>query len=289
MRRVIVIVGARLDSSGRRGWLDSFRRSFVPHVSPRVYWILRRILCVFAPLIYAVRSGQVRSAVTGKVVDRHGSPLPWLTYPAIDFLGSLDYSGKKVLEFGSGYSTLWWAERADSVTSLEADQRWMESMAGKTPANATVLALPTDPNDRFHRTVNVDAFLAEHIGGQQFDVIVIDGVDRVGTARAALPYLADHGIFVTDNSDTYVQGDGGMPLLDIFREASMKRVDFYGLGPSILFPQCTSIMFRDGAFAFDGEQNTIWLKPFERNRYGDVKFHSGFTAVADAGTAERTR
>lgn len=277
-----------LDSSGRGGLLDSIRRTLVPHISPRVYWILRRVMCVFAPFIYALRSGQARSAVTGKVVDRRGRPLPWLTYPAIDFLGSLDYSGRKVLEFGSGYSTLWWAERAESVVALEADQRWLEGMAAKMPANATVLPLPTDPNDKYHRTVDVESFLASHVGGQKFDVIVIDGVDRVGTARAALPYLADDGIFVTDNSDTYVQGDGGMPLLDVFRDIDMRRVDFYGLGPSILFPQCTSIMFRDGAFAFAGKQNTIWLKPFVRNRYGAVDFQSGFTAVAEADTADRS-
>jgi hypothetical protein len=267
--------------------LDTFRRRFVPHVSPRVYWILRRLVCIFAPLFYAVQSGQLRSAVTGKVVDRRGMPLPWLTYPAIDFLGSLDYTGKKVLEFGSGYSTLWWAKRVDSIVALEADQRWMAGMADRMPSNATVLALPTDPNDRYHRTVDVDAFLAEHVGGQKFDVIVIDGVDRVGTARASLPYLAEGGFFVTDNSDSHMQPDGAMPLLDVFREAGMKRVDFYGMGPSILFPQCTSIMFFDDTFAFEGKQNTSWLKPFARKTYGNVEFQSGFTPVAEAVPAER--
>jgi hypothetical protein len=268
--------------------LDSFRRWIVPRVPPRVYWLLRRLVCFVSPLMYAVQSGQLRSAVTGKVVDRRGGPLPWLTYPAIDFLGSLAYEGKKVLEFGSGYSTLWWAQRADSVISLEADQRWMDAMADQMPANATVLPLPTDPTDRYHRTVDVVGFLAEHVRGQKFDVIVIDGVDRVGTARASLPYLAAGGIFVTDNSDSHMQPTGAMPLLDVFRDVGMRRVDFYGMGPSILFPQCTSIMFYDGAFAFDGHQNTSWLKPFARKTYGDVEFHTGFTRVGDDVPAERT-
>jgi hypothetical protein len=265
--------------------LDSFRRWIVPHISPQVYWILRRVLCVFAPLAYAVRSGQFRSAVTGKVVDRHGSPLPWLTYPSIDFLSSLDFTGKHVLEFGSGYSTLWWAARADSVVAFEADQRWKDSMADKMPANATVVPLPTDPNDKYHRTVNVEAYLADHLGDRRFDVIVIDGADRVGTATASLPFLAEGGVFVTDNTDTFVHPDGATPLLDVFRRAGMKRVDFYGLGPSILFPQCTSIMYRDGAFPFEGEQNTIWLKPFDRIRYGDVDSQSGFVAVGESSSA----
>jgi hypothetical protein len=262
--------------------LDSFRRAVVPHVSPRLYWLLRRLLAVVAPFVYAVNSGQLRSALTGKVVDRRGGPLPWLTYPAIDFLGSLDFTGKRVLEFGSGYSTLWWAQRADSVTSFEADQRWMSSMASKMPANATVLALPTDPDDKYHRTIGVEEFLREKLGDQRFDVIVIDGVDRVGTARASLPYLADGGIVVVDNSDSHMMPDGSMPLLDVYRGAGMKRVDFYGLGPSILFPQCTSIAYHEGAFAFGGGQDTSWLKPFARRSYGSVDFQSGFAPVADA-------
>jgi hypothetical protein len=158
----------------------------------------------------------------------------------------------------------------------------MDSMKHRMPANAKLLPLPTDPHDRYHRTVGLETMLKEVLGDERFDVIVIDGVDRVGTARASLPYLADRGIVVVDNSDSHMLGDGSMPILDVYREAGMKRVDFYGLGPSILFPQCTSIAYRDGAFAFDGQQTTLWLKPFERKSYGNVDFESGFTAVADA-------
>jgi hypothetical protein len=270
------------DNPLRRGPLDKFRKVMAMRLSPQMYWLLRRLVCFIAPFVQAFRSGQVRSAVTGKVVDRHGEPLPWLTYPAIDFLGSLSLEGKRVLEFGSGYSTLWWAKHADSVLSFEADRRWMDSMAHRMPANATVLPLPTDPNDKFHRTVGLDTLLKETLGDQRFDVIVIDGVDRVGTARASLPYLAERGIVVVDNSDSHMLGDGTMPILEVYREAGMKRVDFYGLGPSILFPQCTSIAYRDGAFAFDGQQDTLWLKPFERKTYGDIDVKTGFVPVAEA-------
>ena len=274
-----------VDIAPRRGPLDNFRKAAFMRFSPRLYWLLRRLVCLVAPLVDSFRSGQLRSAVTGKVVNRRGEPLPWLTYPAIDFLGTLALHDKRVLEFGSGYSTLWWAKRAESVISFEADQRWMNSLT--MPSNATVIPLATDPNDRFHRTVGVEKFLKETLGDQRFDVIVIDGVDRVGTARASLPYLAEGGIVVVDNSDSHMLGDGTMPILEVYREAGLRRVDFYGLGPSILFPQCTSIAFREGAFAFDGRQDTLWLKPFERKSYGnpDVEFNTGFIAVADAADA----
>ena len=263
----------------RATFLDRVRRALLPRVGPQLYFLLRRLLCVAAPFVDAVRSGQARSAVTGKVVDAHGGPLPWLTYPAINFLGTLPLQGRRVLEFGSGYSTQWWAQRAESVTAFEADARWLAQVREMVPANVTMIPLPTDPTDRYHRIVDVDAVLKEHLDEEKFDVIVIDGVDRVGTARASLPYLADDGIVIVDNSDSYVLPDGSMPLLDVYRDAGFQRVDFYGMAPSVLFPQCTSIAFREGAFAFRGGQPTAWRKPFERRRYGNLDFETGFVAV----------
>ena len=56
-----------------------------------------------------------------RAVDKKGDPIPWYTYPAIDFLLLRDYRDKNILEFGSGQSTLWWAARAKFVLSLEED------------------------------------------------------------------------------------------------------------------------------------------------------------------------
>lgn len=250
-------------------------------IGPKAYWLLRRLMVLAAPFNDAVRSGQFRSAVTGKVVDRSGEPLPWLTYSAIHFLGSLDLSTRRVLEFGSGSSTLWWQSRVDSVVSFEADRAWMDQMAPKVGPNVSLLPLPTDPDDITHKAPNVVAHLEEHLGDAIFDVIVIDGADRLGTARASLQYLAKDGIVIVDNSDTGIGPDGRIALLDIYRDAGLQRVDFYGLGPSILFPQCTSVAFRDGSWAFNGAQNTTWLKPFNRQTYGYADIKTSFSAVAE--------
>lgn len=39
-------------------------------------------------------------------VDRDGNPLPWYTYPAIEYLSQFDYGEKTIFEFGCGYSSL---------------------------------------------------------------------------------------------------------------------------------------------------------------------------------------
>ena len=57
-------------------------------------------------------------------VDRDGNPIPWYTYPAIEYLSQFDYSDKKVFEFGCGYSSPFWAERAAEVVSIEDNPIW---------------------------------------------------------------------------------------------------------------------------------------------------------------------
>jgi hypothetical protein len=53
----------------------------------------------------SVCSGHFRSSVNGKALSQAGVPLPWYTYPAIDFLTQRDFRGRSVLEFGGGQST----------------------------------------------------------------------------------------------------------------------------------------------------------------------------------------
>ena len=58
--------------------------------------------------------------------DRDGNPIPWYTYPAIEYLAQFDYSDKKIFEYGCGNSSLFWAARAESVTSIEDNPEWFE-------------------------------------------------------------------------------------------------------------------------------------------------------------------
>ncbi len=56
--------------------------------------------------------------------DSAGAPIPWYTYPAIEYLMHLDLSDMSVFEFGSGKSTIWWAGNALKVHSVEDDSTW---------------------------------------------------------------------------------------------------------------------------------------------------------------------
>ncbi len=68
--------------------------------------------------------GWFKSMRENKCIDREGNPIPWITYPAIDFLSQLDYTERSVFEYGSGFSTLFWAPRAKNVIAVETDLEW---------------------------------------------------------------------------------------------------------------------------------------------------------------------
>jgi hypothetical protein len=85
--------------------------------------------------ILSFQYGHVRSVSGGIPVDRVGRPIPWYTYPAIEFLRQLDFGDRVVFEYGAGNSTLFWADIARRVVSVEDDPAWHARIAPRLPPN----------------------------------------------------------------------------------------------------------------------------------------------------------
>lgn len=160
-------------------------------------------------------------------VDADGRPVPWITYPAIRFLEPRITATFNIFEFGSGLSTLWWADRAASITSVEHDRGWHERIAKKAPANARLLL---EDGDGYIQAAS----------GQIYDVIVVDGIRRPDCARHAIGSLGSAGVLVWDNTDEVADRAGH----DFMRESGFRRLDFWGLGPLMVHESCTTIFYR---------------------------------------------
>lgn len=178
-------------------------------------------------------SGWLNSLAQGKPVDRNGAPVPWFTYPAIDFLTQIIKPTWRVFEWGSGYSTLWWARHVRTVTSVEDNQGWYDVMHPQMPTNASVLW-------RGEPTAYVGA-IGEQTG--QFDLVVIDGSSRNECARIVTEHMTDSGVIVFDNSDVAIHQEG----VEYLKGRGWRRLDFFGLIPSYYYKNCTSIFYRDPA------------------------------------------
>ena len=182
-----------------------------------------------------VTTGWLNSLFDGRPVNATGQPIPWFTYPAIDFLEPRVRPNWSVLEWGCGSSTLWWASRTRQVLSIEHDSDWHQLIAAEVPQNATV-ALAEDPQ----RYVE----FPERHATAPFDAIVIDGEHRNECARLASSLIKSDGIIIFDNSDRKMYRDGLTHLMN----TGFRRLDFFGLIPSYLYRNCTSIFYRNDDF-----------------------------------------
>lgn len=166
-------------------------------------------------------------------VSQTGESLPWFTYPSIAFLNDRIDAGMSVFEYGSGNSTLWWSDRVAEVAACEHDHDWFETMKPKLPANVEYLHHDLEYGGSYSKAISTLA--------KPFDIVVIDGRDRVNCARNSVPSLSQQGVIIWDNSDRESYSDG----YDFLCESGFKRLDFWGIGPINKSGWCTSIFYRD--------------------------------------------
>jgi SAM-dependent methyltransferase len=167
--------------------------------------------------------------------------LPWFSYGAIDFLESFLTKEMRVFEFGSGGSTLFFAQRSKSVTAIEDNAHWCELVAAKLAAggieNVDLRHVPVafTTEQAFASSEYVNAVRAS-----TFDVIIVDGSEWTLNARpicfrAAEPQIAPGGIIVVDDSWRY---------RELRQENRAKRFEiFESVGPARYGVTSTDVYF----------------------------------------------
>lgn len=167
-------------------------------------------------------------------LDRDGNPIPWYTYPAIEFLSQFDYSDKQILEFGCGYSSLFWAKRAKKVTSIEDNLNWFDKW--KKEFDEPNL----DIRWRDEGEIYEQAALEDEI---KYDVIIVDGKRRFQCAEASVKALNKGGMIILDDSDRINTSQEYVKAVEILKKANLLQVDFYGFCPMNNYTKTTSVFF----------------------------------------------
>lgn len=193
---------------------------------------------VVTPIRFSLATGHWKSSIAMSARAADGTPLPWYTYPAIDFLAQRDFGSRHVLEFGGGQSTLWWSARARSVLTVERDAAWFGRLRSQVGPNVSLHHIPVDRVTRTIQPVR-DLIAANPI--QKFDVIVVDGHLRKEVAALAFEYLAPGGAIILDNSEGY-------GFYAELKERPCRRIDFFGFAPGVTRRHCTSLVFVDDCF-----------------------------------------
>ncbi len=182
---------------------------------------------------YLLKSGWLRSMEENRAVDADGNPIPWITYPALDFLADRVTSKMVVFEYGSGNSTFWWSSRVEKLVSCEHDKEWYAAFRSRIPENTTYLL-------RRAKGGSTDYVMEIVKYRDMFDILVIDGRDRVNCVRNGLASLHHDGVIVWDNCDREEYQEG----FDFLEENGFKSLDFRGMGALATRRWCTSIFYR---------------------------------------------
>jgi len=126
--------------------------------------------------------------------------VPWLVPEAIFLLDKLLTKDMRVLEFGSGGSTLFFSKRTRSVTSFEDDLKWYTKVLGilnKKKITNVGLVFYTKK------------WLEDNFPTDGFNCVLIDnkisrnGVRRKWLLEKSVPLLTEPKIFILDNYGTF--------------------------------------------------------------------------------------
>ena len=205
----------------------------VRSISPRLYSFLNTLRLLYARDSYLVELGLFESYKKGIPVDASGQPIPWMTYAATHFLMSRLTPDLSVFEFGSGCSTLFLAQRVKNIISVEYDLEWYKKLSTEVPPNAHLIFQEQDIDGDYCRTITKQ----QH----KFDIIVVDGRDRVNCIKQSLLAISEQGVVILDDSNRKKYRPG----IQALTENHFRGIDFTGLLPTGYRNYQTSVYYRD--------------------------------------------
>ena len=174
---------------------------------------------VFKDDSFLYESGWMESIKRGYPCNADGEPLPWMNYAIIAILEERLKSNMNLFEYGSGYSTMFYAKRVKEVTSVEYNQYWFEKIQDMVPENVKVIFQSKDVDGEYCRCVNRES--------SEYDVIIVDGRDRVNCIKQAIQSTSEDGVIILDNSerDKYREG------VEFAHSKNFKSIELKGVAP----------------------------------------------------------
>lgn len=136
--------------------------------------------------------------------DQHKHPKnPWITAKAARLLQSLLKPSDVGVEFGSGRSTAWFANRMKQLTSIESNPIWyatVKSQLAEVGLGSKVdYRLCTDESDYAQQ--------AQTFSAESVDFCLVDGVARDRCALNMVSKIKAGGLIVVDNVNLYLPND----------------------------------------------------------------------------------
>jgi hypothetical protein len=167
--------------------------------------------------------------------------LPWWSFAAIQEADRL-FPGKCIFEWGSGGSTLRYAQKGAQITAIEDDNAWMTAVQTALEKagiahRVTMKHIPFDFDQSAHFASSA---YCQALSDSSWDVVIIDGQDksfreRITCFRQAEPLMQHGSIILVDDFWRYEE------LLDSNRAHNVQV--FESVGPCRIGVTSTAMFF----------------------------------------------
>lgn len=176
--------------------------------------------------------------------------LPWISHRALLRLEEIIRPEMSVLEYGSGGSTLFLANKVKMLISIEHDQSWAEfvSINIQNDSNKKLYYIPPDDScseEEFKSNYGMSyagkyfksyTLKALELAEESLDLLIIDGRARPACLKYAHSKVKHGGFILFDNSDRLEYQDSISSFL-----GDWKREDYKGVTVCDAFFNSTSI------------------------------------------------
>ncbi len=214
----------------------------------KLHFLKQPLIAFLTPLIVAYKTGHIRSSFTRTSVNKKGDPRPWYSLPAVYFLTQRDFSSAKVLEFGGGYSTVWWSKTAKHVTTFEEDEKWTRKILAMADQNVDAFAVPVGLKGERLRSRILEQIPSSKTS---YDVVVVDAMHRQTLIDLAFELCSPEGLIIVDNSEGY-------DTYEITRSKDWFRVDFIGPANGVSSQHSTSFFFKNTCPYLSSKHPIAW-------------------------------
>jgi hypothetical protein len=156
--------------------------------------------------------------------------MPLLSIPFLDWLNAYDFSDYTLIEFGSGYSTNYFATRFKNVISFETNQEWFDEINEVKLSNVDLRMISIDDAVCGNYDINID----------DKTIVLVDG--EVPRDKLVTSFLEKHSpsIMFLDNSEWFAE------TCQKIQDEGYMEIPFWGIRFEEYYDKCTSIFIKNG-------------------------------------------